>query len=85
MKKNIEVSRLATHTKVFPLLVPDLAHQFYKKIGEADALLISFAEHNGSYTAVFKNLYDWTSRIDMKVYQDKPVVMLSTSIGAWRG
>jgi len=61
--------------------VPDLAHLFYKKIGDADALLISFAEHNGSYTAAFKNLYDWTSRIDMKVYQDKPVVMLATSIG----
>ena len=61
--------------------IPELAHQFYRKIGEADALLISFAEHNGSYTAAFKNLYDWTSRIDMKVYQDKPVVMMATSIG----
>jgi NAD(P)H-dependent FMN reductase len=41
--------------------------------------MISFAEHNGSYTAAFKNLYDWMSRIDMKVYQGKPVVMLATS------
>lgn len=62
-----------------------LAKDFFEKIGEADALLISFAEHNGSYTASFKNLYDWTSRIDMKVYQNKPIVMLSTSPGAGGG
>ncbi|MCR9278037.1 MAG: NAD(P)H-dependent oxidoreductase [Pseudomonadaceae bacterium] len=62
--------------------IPDEARRFYQKIGAADALLISFAEHNGSYTAAYKNLYDWTSRIDMKVYQDKPTVMLSTSPGA---
>ena len=61
--------------------IPDLAHQFYKKIGEADALLISYAEHNASYTAAFKNLYDWASRIDAKVYQGKSVVMLATSPG----
>ena len=43
--------------------------------------MISFAEHNGFYTAAFKNLFDWTSRIDRKVYQDKPAVLLSTSPG----
>ncbi|CAE7741382.1 unnamed protein product [Symbiodinium necroappetens] len=61
--------------------IPDEAHRFYQDIGAADALLISFAEHNGSYTAAYKNLYDWTSRIDVKVYQNKPTVMLSTSPG----
>lgn len=60
---------------------PLQAQQFYKKIGEADAVIISFAEHNGSYTAAYKNLFDWTSRIDMKVYQGKPVLMLATSPG----
>ena len=65
--------------------IPDEAHRFYQNIGAADALLISFAEHNGSYTAAYKNLYDWTSRIDMKVYQNKPTVMLSTSPGAGGG
>lgn len=60
---------------------PDAAKHFFNKIGAADALLISFAEHNGSYTAAYKNLYDWTSRIDPKVYQGKPMVMLATSPG----
>ena len=61
--------------------IPDLAHEFFKKIGEADALLISYAEHNGSYTAAFKNVFDWMSRIDSKVYQHKPMVIMSTSPG----
>ncbi|PKG40397.1 NADPH-dependent FMN reductase [Psychromonas sp. Urea-02u-13] len=60
---------------------PQQAKDFFSKIGEADAIIISFAEHNGSYTAAFKNLFDWTSRIDMKVYQNKPVLMLATSPG----
>lgn len=60
---------------------PAQAKAFFKKVGEADAIIISFAEHNGSYTAAYKNLFDWTSRIDMKVYQSKPVIMLATSPG----
>lgn len=61
--------------------VPSQAQDFYDKIGAAEAILISFAEHNASYTAAYKNLFDWTSRIDAKVYQNKPVVMLATSPG----
>ena len=61
--------------------IPELAHRFYDKIGEADALLISHAEHNGAYTVAFKNLYDWTSRIDSKVYQGKSLILLATSPG----
>ncbi len=60
---------------------PDAAKRFFNKIGAADALIISYAEHNGSFTAAYKNLFDWTSRIDPKVYQDKPMVLLSTSPG----
>lgn len=60
---------------------PELAQAFFDKIGAADAVVISFAEHNGSYTAAYKNLFDWTSRIDQKVFQGKPMVLLSTSPG----
>ena len=61
--------------------IPDLAHQFAAKIGAADALLISYAEHNGNYSAAYKNLFDWTSRLEGKVFQDKPMVILATSPG----
>ncbi|MCO4800107.1 MAG: NAD(P)H-dependent oxidoreductase [Colwelliaceae bacterium] len=60
---------------------PQEAQSFYKKIGAADAIIISYAEHNGSYTAAYKNLFDWTSRIDQKLFQSKPMVLLATSPG----
>lgn len=65
--------------------IPQPAHDFYNALGAADALLISFAEHNGSYTVAYKNVFDWASRIDMRVYHDKPIVMLSTSPGGGGG
>lgn len=50
---------------------PENAVRFFNKIGEADAVVISFAEHNGSYSAAYKNLFDWASRINQKVFQGK--------------
>jgi len=61
--------------------IPQLAHDFLARIASADALLISFAEHNGSYSAAFKNLFDWCSRAGRDVWQNKPMVLLSTSPG----
>ena len=63
----------------------ELALAFREQIAQADALIISFAEHNGSYSVAFKNVFDWASRIDSKVYQQKPVVFLSTSPGSRGG
>lgn len=64
---------------------PELAKAFLQKIAACDAMIISFAEHNGSYSAAFKNLFDWCSRIEPKVFQNKPLVLLSTSPGARGG
>ena len=55
--------------------------KFYAKIGAVDAVIISFAEHNGTYTAAYKNLFDWVSRIDTKVYRNKPALLLASSPG----
>ena len=60
---------------------PQLAKDFLAKIGSADAVIVSFAEHNGSYTAAYKNLFDWASRISREVFQNKPAIFLSTSPG----
>lgn len=51
----------------------------------ADGFVISLAEHNGAYSAAFKNAFDWLSRIEGKVWRDKPVLLLSTSPGARGG
>ncbi len=60
---------------------PELAKQFLQKLDNADALLVSYAEHNGSYSAAYKSLFDWCSRINTKVFQGKDMVVLSTSPG----
>ncbi|GHF78482.1 NADPH-dependent FMN reductase [Thalassotalea marina] len=60
---------------------PQLAKDFLARIEQADAIIISFAEHNGSYTVAYKNVFDWASRINTKVFQNKPMIMLATSPG----
>lgn len=61
--------------------VPDDAKRFLDLIRAHDAVVVSLAEHNGSYTAAFKNLYDWASRSEQQVWGDKPMLLLSTSPG----
>ena len=39
------------------------------------------ARHNGSDSVAYKNIFDWSSRINPKVFQDKPMIMLATSPG----
>ena len=62
-----------------------LAQEFYAKLGTADLILISFAEHNGNYSTAFKNILDWTSRINSKTFQEKQMLLLATSPGARGG
>lgn len=61
--------------------IPTLAKELFEKIGQSDIIIISFAEHNGTYTAAYKNVFDWLSRIDQKVFQNKKVIYLATSPG----
>jgi len=60
---------------------PKGAIQLNELLDEADGFIISFAEHNGAYSAAFKNAFDWLSRIDGKVWRDKPMLLLATSPG----
>ena len=61
--------------------IPEKAYKFKEKIKTADGIIISFAEHNSVYTAAFKNLFDWISRIEKIVWYNKPMFLLSTSDG----
>lgn len=54
-------------------------------LDNVDGFVISLAEHNGAYSAAFKNTFDWLSRIDGKVWRNKPMILLSTSPGARGG
>ena len=65
--------------------VPEEALEFLDILADADLLVISMTEHNGAYSAAFKNLFDWASRSEQKVFQNKPMVLLSTSPGGFGG
>lgn len=64
---------------------PEKAKEFVSLIGQSDLLIISLAEHNGSYSAAFKNVLDWASRVNSKTFQGKPMLLMATSPGARGG
>ncbi len=65
--------------------IPQNAQLFFKLIENVDGIILSLAEHNGSYSTAFKNLFDWLSRINAKPWNDKPMLLMSTSSGARAG
>ncbi|OCA76255.1 NADPH-dependent FMN reductase [Chryseobacterium artocarpi] len=66
--------------------VPKEAYDFAAKIDDADVLLISLGEHNGTYSTAFKNVFDWVSRIkDRTVWNEVPMLLMSTSPGGRGG
>lgn len=60
---------------------PPQVTAFLQQIGQADGLIVSFAEHNGTFTAAFKNLYDWASRSQRRIFQHKPALFLAAAPG----
>lgn len=63
----------------------EIAKSFLNKLESADILIVSLAENNGNYSAAFKNVFDWSSRILKDVFQQKPMLLMATSPGARGG
>lgn len=91
---NAEVEILDLNNFQMPLFTVDLeaeigqhelAKAFLAKIQSADFLVVSLAENNGNYSTAFKNIFDWCSRIDVKIFQEKPMLLMATSPGARGG
>ena len=91
---NIDLNRIDLNDYQMPLFSVDVeAEQGFSKaslelnevLNHADGFIISLAEHNGAYSAAFKNTFDWLSRIEGKVWRDKPMLLLATSPGARGG
>ena len=62
--------------------IPEAVYRFKSEIDKADGIIISFAEHNGHYTAAFKNLFDWLTRISRNVWQNKPMFLMAVAPGS---
>ena len=60
---------------------PQPAHDFKDLIMSSDGIIISFAEHNSSYSAAFKNIFDWISRFKGDIWYSKPMLLLATNDG----
>lgn len=62
--------------------IPLFIQELHRQLLRADGFIISVPEHNGLPPACFKNILDWLSRIGQGIFNDKPVLLLSTSPGA---
>lgn len=65
--------------------IPDNALKFLNYIKNSDGIVVSLAEHNGAYSAAFKNIFDWMSRAEQKLFMDKPMLLMATSTGGRGG
>ena len=88
--ENADVEVLDLNDFEMPLFSVDLekeighhekAKLFLDKIENADIIVVSLAENNGSYSVAFKNVFDWSSRISKEVFQQKPMLLMATSPG----
>ena len=61
--------------------IPQDIQEFSDRLDAHDGFILSLAEHNGSYAAGFKNIFDWISRIEKVVWYNKPMFLLATSNG----
>lgn len=90
----VEVVNLDLNNYEIPLYSIDWEKEFgfsedlkslEQEIIASDGIILSLAEHNGAYTASFKNAFDWLSRLESKLWREKPMLLLSTSPGVRGG
>ena len=92
--KNVEINILDLNDFPLPVYgideenkngIPNNAKQFLEELHTSDGIILSLAEHNGNYTVAFKNIYDWCSRINIKVFNNIPMLLMATSPGGRGG
>lgn len=78
-KLNLPIYAPSLEKEGFPEDIVALKEIFSK----ADGLIIASPEHNGSMPAFFKNIMDWMSRLEGKIFEaHQPVMVMATSPGA---
>jgi chromate reductase, NAD(P)H dehydrogenase (quinone) len=65
--------------------IPESTKQLGAKIKEADAIILSTPEYNGSIPGIFKNVVDWLSRERPVSITGKQLLLLAASPGALGG
>ncbi len=92
--KDVEVSVLDLNDFELPIYgvdeeakngIPEHAKKFFELIKSSDGIVLSLAEHNGNYSVAFKNIFDWMSRIEQKLWNNIPMILMATSPGGRGG
>ncbi|MGZ3691419.1 MAG: NADPH-dependent FMN reductase [Pseudobdellovibrio sp.] len=92
--KDAQIDRLDLNDYEMPLFSVDAeaqlgpqkkAAEFMERLSQCDLIILSLAEHNGSYSVAFKNILDWSSRQNKTPFQNKKMLLLATSPGARGG
>ncbi|WP_144894806.1 NADPH-dependent FMN reductase [Lutibacter sp. Hel_I_33_5] len=92
--KDIEVTVLDLNEFPLPIYgvdeesengIPENAKTFLQNIHSADGIILSLAEHNGNFTVAFKNIFDWMSRVEKKLWSNIPMLLMATSPGGRGG
>ncbi len=61
--------------------IPQQIQDLYQIFEESEGFIIASPEHNGLPSAFLKNTIDWLSVIAQRFFNDKPVLLISTSPG----
>lgn len=65
--------------------IPESVKKLGQKITDADALIISTPEYNGSIPGILKNVVDWLSRDKPMALAGRNILLLAASPGALGG
>lgn len=65
--------------------IPAPVSRLAEAIAAADAVLMASPEYNFSVSGVLKNAIDWLSRVPAPPFKDKPVAILSATMGPLGG
>jgi NAD(P)H-dependent FMN reductase len=92
--ENVDIISIDLNDYVLPIYgmdyevengIPTAIKRLDELLNTADGFIVSLAEHNGSYAAVFKNTIDWLSRVNIKIWREKPMLLMATSPGGRGG
>ncbi len=92
--ENVEIISIDLNDYVLPIYgvdfeaengIPTAIKRLDELFDKADGFIIALAEHNGTYTTAFKNIIDWLSRVNMKIWREKPMLLMAASPGGRGG
>ncbi|GAA4278683.1 NADPH-dependent FMN reductase [Aquimarina mytili] len=61
--------------------IPKTIKKLNEKLSDADTVVMALPEHNGNFTAFFKNIIDWLSRENRGFLANKNVLLVSATPG----